>query len=96
VTARHLANKFKRAIRNDTGTHFSADELRRLGEWGLMDILLAEEAKELSAKWAGPSNDCSPLAGSGLPGASNRHSTRSAGMTRPQRQLAAKALVAGR
>jgi hypothetical protein len=93
MTARHLANKFRRAIRNDTGTHFSADELRLLGEWGLRRILLEKEDEEL---WAGKISASTPSGHSGLPSASNRHSIRSVGMTSEQRSLAAKALVAGR
>jgi hypothetical protein len=94
--ARHLAAKFKRAVRNDTGTHFTAEELRLLGEWGLLSILLDKEAEELSAKWAGPNNDSTPWGASGSPSAPNPRSTRSAGMTRQQRQLGVRALVAGR
>jgi hypothetical protein len=96
MIGRHLANKFRRAIRNDTGTHFSADELKTLGEWGVMDILLRQEAEELAEKWAGRKSGSSQSDRSGLPSASNRHSFRSAGMTSEQRSLAAKALVAGR
>ena len=40
MTAQHLANKFRRAIRNDTGTHFTADELLQLREWGVLGIVL--------------------------------------------------------
>ena len=93
MTAQHLANKFRRAIRNDTGTHFSADELRLLGEWGLSRILLEREDEEL---WAGKKSASTLSAPSGLQSGQNRHSYRSAGTTREQRSLAAKALVAGR
>jgi hypothetical protein len=96
VSAEHLANKFRRAIRNDTGTHFSADELRQLGEWGVMDILLQREAEELSVKWAGRKSGSTLSGASGLPPASNRHSSRSGGTTNEQRLLAARAAVAGR
>jgi hypothetical protein len=96
MTAQHLANKFRRAIRNDTGTHFSADELRTLGEWGVLDILLQQESEELRGKWAGKNSGSSQSGHSGLPSVSNRHSFRSAGTTSEQRSLAAKALVAGR
>jgi hypothetical protein len=96
MSAQHLANKFRRAIRNDTGTHFSADELRTLGEWGLSRILLEREDEELSTKWAARKSASTQSGHSGLPPASNRHSFRSGGMTREERSLAAKALAAGR
>jgi hypothetical protein len=94
VNAKHLADKFKRALRNDTGTHFTAAELRQLGEWGVLRILIDQEAEELSRKWAAPSNDSTPLGGSGLPSERSPRSTRSAGTTRQQRQLGVRALVA--
>jgi hypothetical protein len=93
MTAQHLANKFRRAIRNDTGTHFSADELRVLGEMGVLRMLLEREEEEL---WAEKKSASTPLAHSGLPSGLNRHSSRSVGMTSEQRSLAARALVAGR
>lgn len=95
MTARHLASKFKRAIRNDTGTHFTADELRLLGSYGLMDILIEQESREYREKWAGPSNDYTPLGASGSLNENSHPSIKSAGMTREQRRHAAKALAAG-
>jgi len=96
MIAQALANKFRRAIRNDTGTSLSADELRQLGEMGVIDLIIEQEREELSVKWAARNNDSTPWAGSGSPSARNRHSSRSAGMTNEQRLLAARALVAGR
>ncbi len=93
---RRLADKFRRALRNDTGTSFSADELRQLGDMGLLDLITAAETRELSRKWAGSNNGYTQSEGSGLPSVpmAAPHITRSAGMTRRQRQLGVKALVA--
>jgi len=96
VSAQFLANKFRRAIRNETGTSFSAEEMRELGAIGVIDLVIQQEAEELRESWAGKSDDFTRSGLSGLPVASNRHFSRSGGMTSEQRSLAAKALVAGR
>ena len=92
MTAQHLANKFRRAKRNDTGTHFTADELELLWQWGVMEIVLRQELEELQCGVRKSGSIQSDL--SGLPAASNRHSSRSVGTT--ERSLGIKALVAGR
>jgi excisionase family DNA binding protein len=48
-----LLDKFRRAHRNSTGTHFSSDELRALAEYGLLHILAKAEADELLAECRG-------------------------------------------
>jgi hypothetical protein len=95
--AQHLASKFRRAIRNDTGTHFSADEMRQLGEWGILNILIEREAEELSTKWQGRNSGSTRSGHSGLPSPARTVAhpiSKSAGMTKQREQAAAKALAA--
>jgi hypothetical protein len=96
VSARDLANKLRRALRNETGTSFSLEELRQLGDMGVVDLVVERELEEMRQSWVGKNSGSTQSGHSGLPGASNRHSSRSAGTTSEQRSLAAKALVAGR
>lgn len=94
MSAQILCNKLKRALRNGTGTSFSAEELQRLADMGLLETLNEAEAEELRAKWA--DNQNIPLATTGSPrGRMGAPRTgKSAGMTPAQRQRAALALVA--
>jgi hypothetical protein len=46
----HLANKFRRAIRNGQGSRFTADELQTLAEMGTLDLIQRAESEELLSK----------------------------------------------
>lgn len=76
----HIANvarKFRRALRNDTGVHFSLEELRALAELGALDLVTSAENRELcppkaEASESGPLEE--PIAPS-RPTASDPHRT---------------------
>ena len=42
-----VARKYRRALRNETGVHFSLDELRVFAEWGALEIAARAENEEL-------------------------------------------------
>lgn len=48
-----IARKFRRALRNGTGAHFSRDELRTLADLGVFERLQQAEAIEIQSRWAG-------------------------------------------
>jgi len=90
VNAQTLARKLRRALVNGHGTHFSADELRALADFGLLETLNEAEAEEIRAKWQ---DTRSGTTGSTSAPMAAPHIGKSAGMTRAQRQRAALALV---
>jgi hypothetical protein len=47
----NLAKKCRRALRNEQGTRFTADEFQALAELGLLEMLQTAEAEELRARW---------------------------------------------
>lgn len=57
-----VARKYRRALRNETGVHFTVDELRAFAAWGALEIASRAENQELT-KCADPAN--TPLATSG-------------------------------
>ena len=46
-----IAQKFRRALRNETGTKFTLDELRALVDIGSYDAIIKAEAEEIKSKW---------------------------------------------
>jgi excisionase family DNA binding protein len=50
-TASALADKLRRAQRNNTGAQFSNAELRALAEFGVLHMLAKAEADEIIATW---------------------------------------------
>jgi hypothetical protein len=89
-----LAKKYRRALRNDQGTRFTADELQQLANIGLLEMISSAENEELRAKWAEKSAS-TPLARTGSASGRNPRSSRSHGMTRKQELRGIEALVAG-
>jgi len=51
ITANDLLEKLRRAHRNETGAHFSNEELRALAEFGALHMLANAEADEIIATW---------------------------------------------
>ena len=47
-----IAKKYRRALRNETGTKFTLDELRALVDIGTLDALIRAEAEEIKGSWA--------------------------------------------
>jgi hypothetical protein len=47
VTVQTIASKFRRALRNGTGATFTNEQLRQLGECGVLRLLAEMEAEEL-------------------------------------------------
>jgi hypothetical protein len=63
----NVARKYRRALRNETGVHFTLDELRAFAERGALDIATQAENEELTKCNARPS--LTPLATTGSPSA---------------------------
>lgn len=49
-----IAQKMRRALRNETGIHFTLDELRALAERGALKLVSDAEIEELIASWNSP------------------------------------------
>lgn len=47
MTVQGIASKFRRALRNGTGASFTNEQLRQLGECGVLRLLAEMEAEEL-------------------------------------------------
>ena len=47
MTAQAIMSKYRRALRNGTGMTLSNDQLRELGEFGVLSLLSQIEAEEL-------------------------------------------------
>ncbi len=47
MTAHAIASKFRRALRKGTGATFTPEQLRALGEYGVLRLLSEIEADEL-------------------------------------------------
>jgi hypothetical protein len=93
VEASDIAKKYRRALRNGQGTRFTAEELERLAEIGLLVMLQNAEADELRKRCAERSGNMSS-ATIGSTSDRNRRSTKSAGTTRKAELRGIEALVA--
>ena len=79
-----VAKKFKRALRNETGTSFSLHELRTLAEAGALDSLQRAETEELKATWAAKHHPTSSATSGSTSGATvNRPKSGKSPVTTP-------------
>ena len=51
ASAGSISRKLRRALRNDTGTRFTASELRLMADLGVLRLLLEAEENELRQRW---------------------------------------------
>jgi hypothetical protein len=93
VEAANIAKKYRRALRNGQGTRFTAEELERLADLGLLVMLQNAEADELRKTCAERSGNMSSAA-IGSANDRNPRSTRSSGTTRKAELRGIEALVA--
>ena len=47
-----IAKKYRRALRNETGTKFTLEELRAMVDIGTLDQIIQAEAEEIKGSWA--------------------------------------------
>ena len=91
-----VARKVRRALRNDTGVHFSCADLRALADLGMLERLQQAEALEIQSKWAGQTHlTSSGNSGSTSDQTANHPTGKSPNMTKKPGRSAIEALVAG-
>ena len=64
ASAGAISRKFRRALRNNTGTKFTASELRLMADLGLLRLLLEAEENELRERWQRHATATSEASGS--------------------------------
>ena len=57
MTVQSIASKFRRALRNGTGATFTNEQLRQLGECGVLKLLAEMEAEELCPAKIAPTGE---------------------------------------
>lgn len=51
ATAQSVSKKYRRALRNATGTRFTDNELRLMADLGCLQVVMAAEERELRKAW---------------------------------------------
>ena len=94
MSAHSIAQKFRRALRNQTGATISVEQIQQLAEFGILDILAKIENQELWQPRIAPT----PLATIGSPSGETENrpmSGKLAAIPRSRAPLSIEALSAG-